>query len=40
LIEDLYNRTPLNLEDLDRISEVNFPKSYTYEVFNREENKD
>lgn len=38
LIVDLHNKTPLNLDDLDRISEINFPKSYSYEVYNWEEN--
>ena len=37
LITDLHNKTPLNLEDLDRISEINFPKSYSYEIYNWEE---
>jgi hypothetical protein len=29
-LEDLIEKTPLTLEDLDRIDEYRFPVSYTY----------
>ena len=36
-LDDLREKTPLTLEDLDRIDEYRFPVSYTYNVYNLEE---
>ena len=33
-LEDLIEKTPLTLEDLDRIDEYRFPVSYTYTEYN------
>ena len=35
-LEDLVEKTPLTLEDLDRISRNRFPVSYTYSVYDGE----
>lgn len=36
-LEDLREKTPITLEDLDRINKENFPVSYTYSVYNGDE---
>jgi hypothetical protein len=35
-LEDLVEKTPLSLEDLDRINRNRFPVSYTYSVYDGE----
>ncbi len=35
-LEDLREKTPMTLEDLDRINKNNFPVSYTYSVYDGE----
>jgi hypothetical protein len=36
-LEDLREKTPMTLEDLDRINKNKFPVSYTYSVYNGDE---
>ena len=36
-LADLRNKTPLTIEDLDRIDQYKFPISYTYSTYNRDD---